>query len=235
MTTYKDVIYMISDLLKLSSDDASYTNDHLLFLMTKFRALLLKNTYLGKNLQIPQSNYQTLGMLLERVKAVQIECSGSDFMQTTKAIPKTSIGDIKLWAGNYYHNEMFAPVTMERMRFVGHNRYMGNIIYYSINPDWKVVMKSCNPQFYYLDKVGISGIFENDLEAQDMLDSTDTDYSCDIMDRRYPLEEALIMPLVEYVAKELGTVLYNPSDERNDANDQLDEVNIKKPSGQDKS
>ena len=74
MTTYKQVIYMISDMLKLSSDDASFTNDHLLFLMTKFRALLLKNTYLNKGLNVPQSNYQNVGISLERVKAAEIEC-----------------------------------------------------------------------------------------------------------------------------------------------------------------
>ena len=230
MTTYKDVIYMISDLLKLSSDDSTFTNDHILFLMTKFRALLLKNTYLGKTVSVPQSNYQTIGVSLERKKAADIDCSGSDYLMTKTPIPKpVDFRLMKMWAGNYFHNELFAPVTMERMRFIGHNKYLGNIIYFSADPYWKLVLKSCNPQFFYLEKGFVSAVFDNDIDAENLMDSTDPEYSCDILDRRYPLEETLIIQLVEYVAKELGTVLYNPADERNDADDQLDEIgNVRK-------
>ena len=114
------------------------------------------------------------------------------------------------------------------MRFTGENKYLSNIIYYCFNPDWYLYLKSCNPQFFHLEKANLSAVFENDVEAQDLLPEDSPEYSCNIMDRRYPLEDSLVIQLVEYVAKELGTVLYNPSDEKNDANDQLDEVHVDK-------
>ena len=36
MTTYKSLIYLVLDELKLFSDDASYTEDHILYLIDKY-------------------------------------------------------------------------------------------------------------------------------------------------------------------------------------------------------
>lgn len=229
MTTYKDVIYMISDLLKISSDDATYTNDHLLFLMSKFRAMLLKNTYSSKDIDVPQSNYQNIKLNLSRVKQAKIGCSGQDLLKSNEALPKTLDSKyLRVWSGNYLHSSIFCPVTKERLRFTGENKYLSNIIYVCPDSDWHLILKSCNPQFYYLESVNVNGLFENDVEAQELMDSSSDEYTCDILDRKYPLEDSLIIQLVEYVAKELGTVLYNPTDEKNDANDNMDEVQTKK-------
>ena len=45
MTTYREAIYMCLDLLKGMSDDFTYTEDHVAYLLDKFRALLLKQRY----------------------------------------------------------------------------------------------------------------------------------------------------------------------------------------------
>ena len=42
MSTYRELIYMSKDLLKLKSDDSYYTNEHILFLLDKVRAVLLE-------------------------------------------------------------------------------------------------------------------------------------------------------------------------------------------------
>jgi hypothetical protein len=42
MSTFRDIVYMIMDELKLSSDDSYYTEDHIIFLISKYRAFLLK-------------------------------------------------------------------------------------------------------------------------------------------------------------------------------------------------
>ena len=61
MTTYREAIYMCLDLLKGKSDDFSFTEEHIAYLLDKFRALLLKQRY-GKDplKEIPYSNYQTI-------------------------------------------------------------------------------------------------------------------------------------------------------------------------------
>lgn len=42
MNTYKEMIYMVLDELHGYSDDFSYTEDHVAFLLDKYRAFILK-------------------------------------------------------------------------------------------------------------------------------------------------------------------------------------------------
>jgi hypothetical protein len=71
MSLYKEVIYLISDELKLSSDDAFYTNDHLLYLIDKYRAFLLKQRYSDIKKQIPDNNYQTICLDLQESPSIE--------------------------------------------------------------------------------------------------------------------------------------------------------------------
>ena len=45
MSTYKELTYMVLDELKLSSDDAQFTEDHVMFLLNKYWAFILKQRY----------------------------------------------------------------------------------------------------------------------------------------------------------------------------------------------
>ena len=45
MATYREVVYMALDELKLISNDATYTPEHLIFLADNYRALLLDRRY----------------------------------------------------------------------------------------------------------------------------------------------------------------------------------------------
>ena len=47
------------------------------------------------------------------------------------------------------------------------------------------------------------------------------DSKCDIMERDFPIEDALIAPLIELIVKELSPVITAPEDETNNANDDL--------------
>ena len=43
--TYREIIYMCLDALKITSDDAIFNEDHILFLVNKYRNLLLQQKY----------------------------------------------------------------------------------------------------------------------------------------------------------------------------------------------
>ena len=70
MTTYREAIYMCLDLLKGISDDFTYTEEHIAYLLDKCRALLLKQRY-GNDPRklVPYSNYQTLSVSIEPLQA----------------------------------------------------------------------------------------------------------------------------------------------------------------------
>lgn len=45
MATYREIVYMVLDELKINSDDKYFEEEHVMFLMDKYRAFLLKQRY----------------------------------------------------------------------------------------------------------------------------------------------------------------------------------------------
>jgi len=78
--TYAEVVYMILDELKLSSDDSYFNEYHVLMLADKYRAMILKQRYKDIKKTVPYSNYQEVVFNLKKrtgftdlQKAVNIE------------------------------------------------------------------------------------------------------------------------------------------------------------------
>lgn len=223
MSTYKELTYMVLDELKLYSDDASYTEEHVMFLLDKYRAFLLKQRYSDVKKQIPESNYQTICLDLIEVPAISGEpCEGGSYLRSKKKIPfLMKIGNPKVYPVDYYQGEI-TYVSRERVRYVGYNKYLKNIIYASIGPDNYLYFKSFNPQYLYLEKARMTGIFEDPQAASELqCPNENGDTVCDVLDREFPIEDALIPPMIELVVKELLGAEYRPKDGANDANDAL--------------
>ena len=219
--TYREIVYACLDILKLTSDDSLYTEEHIIFLANKARTLLLKQRYSDIKKRIPESNYQTICLDLEKVQNIQdLSCQGSS-LRTVQEVPYLmKIGNPKVYPQNYYLGEI-TYISRERMRYVGHNKYLQNIIYCSLAPDNHLYFKSSNPQHLYLKKVQVTGIFE-DIQNASQLECSDNNSQCqDILDKTFPLEEALVQPLIEIVVKQLGPSVDLPQDQENNAQDDL--------------
>ena len=155
-------------------------------------------------------------------------CEGGSYLRSKEKIPfLMKIGNPKVYPVDYYQGEI-AYVSRERMRYVGYNKYLKNIIYASIGPDNYLYFKSFNPQYLYLEKARMTGIFEDPQAASELqCPNENGDTVCDILDRTFPIEDALIPPMIELVVKELLGAEYRPKDESNDAKDELSEVSSK--------
>lgn len=226
MSTYKELTYIVLDELKLYSDDASYTEEHVMFLLDKYRAFLLKQRYSDVKKQIPESNYQTICLDLIEVPAISGEpCEGGSYLRSKEKIPfLMKIGIPRVYPIDYYQGEI-TYVSRERMKYVGHNKYLQNIIYCSLGPDNYLYFKSINPQYLYLEKARMTGIFEDPQAASELqCPNENGDTVCDVLDRKFPIEDALIPPMIELVVKELLGAEYRPEDKTNDAKDELSEV-----------
>ena len=220
MSTDRELVYLVLDELKLISDDSSFTEDHVIYLLDKYRPFLLKQRYSDIKKQIPDSNYQSICINLTTAPAISGEpCDGGTYLKSNIKIPiPMQIGSPKVTPVDYYQGEItFIP--RERMRYVGYNRFLSNIIYCSIGPDQYLYFKSSNPQHMYLEKVKFTGIFESSQKASE-LDCTEGTI-CDILDREFPIEESLISPLVGLVLKELAGPAWKPADDSNNASDDL--------------
>lgn len=220
MSTYRELVYLVLDELKLVSDDSTFTEDHVVFLLNRYRTFLLKQRYSDIKKQIPDSNYQSICMDLIQVPAISGEpCEGGTYLRSSVKVPiPMQIGSPKVTPMDYYQGEI-TYVSRERMRYVGYNRFLPNIIYCSIGPDQYLYFKSFNPQYLYLEKVKFTGVFENAEKASEL--ECGTSDICDILDKEFPIEDSLISPLIELVLKELAGPAWKPQDDTNNASDDL--------------
>ena len=219
MSTYREITYLILDEMRAISDDILFNEDHIIFLINKYRNLILKQNYLKNNKDIPNSNYQLLSIDLEIVKGINgVDCSNT-YLRSINTIPNLlEIGEPKISSTDYFGSEMFTYVRNERIVFTGHNKFLTRVIYATLGPDNKLYLKSSSPQTYYLENVQLKGIFENPTEVTQY---TADGIKCDILDIELPLEEAFIPMLTEYIIKELTGALYKPEDDENNAKDDL--------------
>lgn len=218
-TTYRELVYLVLDELKLSADDSYFTEEHVVFLLGKYRGLLLKQQYKDVKKEIPESNFQTLCLDLIQVPAIAGEpCEGGTYLRSKEKIPfLMNITTPRVYTEDYYQGDI-TYVSRERMKYVGYNRWLPNIIYASIGPDNYLYFKSFNPQYLHLEKARLTGIFENPEKAAQF------ECGCDILDMPFHLEEALIPQVVQLVVKELSGSIYKPKDDENNSSDDLSEL-----------
>ena len=220
MSTFKEIIYMCADQLKLSSDDTFFTNDHIMYLLKKYRGLFLSQRYKDVKKEIPESNYQTICLDLVQVPTFSEDaCDGRTLLRSENKVPSLmTVGTTKVYPVDYYIGDI-TLVSRERMKYVGYNKWLKNIIYCSIAPNGYMYFKSSNPQHLYLEKVKMTGIFEDIDEVEKL--SCEDNKTCDILDSQFPMEEALIPQLIETVVKFMTSGLYKPEDTENNDKDDL--------------
>lgn len=222
MSTYRYVAYMVMDYLKLASDDSYYTPDHVMFLLNKYRAFVLKSKYEAAGSNPSDQNYQSIMLNLEKVNRIDgISCGGFYLRSTEKVPDKLSIGTCSVYTGDYL-SEGLSWTSPERFRFVGSNKWLKHITYVTKGEDGHLYLKSCDPQLYYLEKAGIRGIFSDPQEAAAL--SGKEGATCEPLDVEFPLEDNLLPLVMQYVVKELVGGIYKPKDDINNASDDLSDL-----------
>lgn len=221
---------MCLDELKLTSDDSLFNEEHIVFLLKKYRAFLVKKEQDKEKTSsdiASEFEYQQICLDLEKVPAIDGDpCTGGYYLRTTKPIPKILEGTKpRVYPIDYFQGTNISYISRDRMRFVGTNPYLRNIIYTSLGPDLHLYLNSSNPQFFYLKKLRMNAIFEDFDEASDLLcDDDGTDTSCDVLDMEFPIRDYLVPLLIELVVKELSGQKYAPTDTKNNASDDLSKV-----------
>ena len=165
-----EIVYSCLDLAKAASSDDSYlTEEHVIFLCKKYRSLLIKREQDREKASTDiasEFEYQQICLNLEKVPAIDGEpCTGGYYLRTTQKIPKILEGTKpRLYPKDYYQGTNISYVSRDRMRYIGSNPYLHNIIYSSLGPDFHLYLNSNNPQFFYLageKKLRMSAVFED--------------------------------------------------------------------------
>lgn len=223
MTTYREIIFACLDLIKASSDDTYINEDHVMFLISKYRNLLIKQWYKDvRKGEIPESYYQTICMDLIQVPAISgVPCEGGTYLRSKEKIPfLLTLVTPKVYIEDYYEGDI-AFVSRERMKYVGYNRWLSNIIYASIGPDNYMYFKSFNPQYLHLEKARITGIFEDPEKAAEMACDKEDNKVCDPWDTPIAMEEAMVPAIIELVVKDILGANYRPIDTQNNSADDM--------------
>ena len=218
--TLRELVFMCMDEIKLHSDDSFYTEDHLVFLLNKYRSFVLKKELEKENKQLSSSNGQTICLDLIEVRDENNPC-GESMLRTEQKIPNL-VNDCKvsLYPVNYFEGDHIIYTTMERIRYTTYNKWTKNLIYAAKGPDDYLYIKSSNPQYLYLEKLRMKAIFEDfESAAQYAFDEDGEKLQCDILDMKFPIENALVPIVTELVIKELLGVKYQPRDTHNNAAD----------------
>lgn len=200
MTTYRELVYMCLDLIKGYSDDFSYTEDHVMFLLDKYRALLLKQRY-GNDPKkyIPTTNYSNLELSIPY-----------DTLMSDETIPPLmNIGIIPRVTTNEYYNYTIEYVSRERFPYAGESKFLSKIGYCTLGYDNRLITKNFpKDENKTCCDVIFTAILETPLKEVGI-------------DSEFPLEESLIPNLIQLVLKDLLGAAYRPSDNTNNASDDL--------------
>lgn len=230
----KEIVYMVLDLAKAAtSDDSFWTEDHVIFLLKKYRSFLIKKEQEKQRATTDiasEFEYQQICLDLEKVPAIDGEpCTGGYYLRTTKKIPKIlEDNQPRVYPIDFYQGINISYVPRDRMRYVGTNKFLQNIIYVSLGPDLHLYLNSSNPQFLYLKKLRMSAVFEDFDEMVNYLcDDDGSSMACDVMDEVFPIREYLVPTLMELVVKELTSAKYQPVDDKNNASDDMSKVSTK--------
>lgn len=222
---------MILDECKLSSSDDLYiTEDHVIFLIKRYRSFLIKKEQEREKTTTDVASefeYQQICLDLEKVNAIPgFPCEGGYYLRSTEPIPKILEGTVpRVYPIDFYGNINMAFVSRERMRFVGTNKFLRNIIYVSVGPDLHLYIKANDPQFSYLKHLKMNAIFEDFDEAASLLcDNEGEDTSCDPLEAEFPIRDYLVPTLIEMVVKELTQAKQQIVDNKNDATDTTQEM-----------
>ena len=226
----KEIVYACLDLAKAAtSDDSFFTEDHVMFLCKKYRSFLIKKEIEKEKASGETSSdyddQQQICLDLERLDTLEGQpCTDKAYLKSTQEIPNILEGTTpRLHPSNFYYGINVCFISRDRMRYVGTNKFLQNIIYASLGPDHHLYLTSNNPQFENLDKIRMSATFEDFEDALDFLcdDECCKLKPCDALDAEFPIKDYLVPTLIELVVKELVGAIYKPKDSFNNANDDL--------------
>jgi hypothetical protein len=203
--TLREIVYMIMDELKILPDDSSFNEDHIKFLVDKYRALVLKQAYEGGDFDsISESNFQTIKLSLMQSNAIEALDNSKMYLKSKEEIPSNIFPGIYKIFTEDYNNYKISIIPTERFKYTGFSKWTKNIIYGAVINNY-LYLKSNNPQFIYLEDIYYKGIFEG--------------CNTDDLDAEYPLEANLVPAVIQSVVQEVLPRVSLIGDNLNDATD----------------
>ena len=237
MSKYSELVYMITDLLKLFSDDSVYTEDHIIYLLDTTRAYLLEQKYGNDSRkEMSMDNLQTIEITFEESEPIENidQCFNQDFQYKSKctipSLMRRNWLSVKLKNFNY----MLQYVSPERFEYVGFGRYGIKMAYCTIGYDGYVYIKTPiiinekgEKEHIKLTetKLLITALFGSPRDVVNFKCDSETcpveGCDCSVLDKNFPIEDELVQQLIEIITTKLAAAIYKPADPQNNSTDDM--------------
>lgn len=154
MHTYREIVFILMDEMKIFSDDSSWENEHFIHIINKQRALLFNQKYKGKKVEIPFAWYQRLNVNFTYPSI------GSNIYKSTKKIPPI-LDTTNLWQYTFISTDgANTPnlnfINPQRFKTCGYNKWTSNELYGTIDLDNYMYLKSNNDKYIDVSQKTIS-------------------------------------------------------------------------------
>lgn len=239
MKTYRDMIFIILDELKIMSDDSVWEYEHIVALLNKYRAMLIKQRYLDKKVPMPSAFYQRLKLSFD-INFYR----GKVFKSKKRLPPVTGNSMLSLHTFLFMDNGYQLNVNLinsQQFRVISYNRWPSKEIYGTLANDGYMYIyspaRAIIPVFAdnnndiiieedVAGKILVSEVFKSQILYYDTildnpLDIIEfNDLTIDsFLDVEFPCDESLSQVIVSLCLDELSKAMMIPKDEVNNAND----------------
>ena len=212
--TYRQIVFMILDLLRQTSKDSNFEIDHIIKEVNDVRNLLLKQRYSDIRKEISDVNFQEITIYLTDVSSLNKKYI---MLKSSKVVP--DILNIASTPTKSLDSINFSFISNYRFVYTGYNEWLSSIIYGTVLSDKYFYIKSMNPQVKHMTSIRIMSIFENPIDVYYYNDPDLIANGIDILDMIFPLEGAYIPELQDIVLKRLAPSLGFPKDTINNNNE----------------
>lgn len=218
--TQRDIVYLIMDELRNSTDDVFFEERHIMAYMSKYRAFLLKQKYADLRKTILQANYSVVCLDLERAEGMFDLCGTSPYMRTVEPVlDDIGVGTQTVSSTSDFFDIHFSFVEPSRFKYVGHNKWTRNFIYVTMGPDGRLYFSGGNNMLFNMKSIMYSYV-GSDLEfIANHTCSDNSEEICEYIDTKFPLEDSLVPNLIQLIVSELRYPKEQPVDENNNARD----------------
>ena len=220
--TYRQIVFMILDLLRQTSKDSNFEIDHIIKEVNDVRNLLLKQRYSDIRKEISDVNFQEITIYLTDVSSLNKKYI---MLKSSKVVP--DILNIASTPTKSLDSINFSFISNYRFVYTGYNEWLSSIIYGTVLSDKYFYIKSMNPQVKHMTSIRIMSIFENPIDVYYYNDPDLIANGIDVLDMTFPLEGAYIPELQDIVLKRLAPSLGFPKDTINNNNEDNNNIQQK--------
>lgn len=211
--TYKDVIYLVLNELKQTSDDIQLEEGELAVLLNIARAVVLKQRLGNNKVEIPREVIQTIPFKISLKESTLI--SDRNF-NTLNLNGNHLFYNVIL---DLYPDKFVELVTLDRFKYVYNNKWLQNIVYATIGKTNKIYLKAPSDIMaeFTNPSVKINATFEGILDDPREAYPYEDNY----LDLDFAINSDLLRPIIELVIADIVKHMSIPEDiVNNGKNDQ---------------